>query len=126
MASDRTFPKQFGFVVEAGSPDALIPCPTCTLPMAVDMLHALAAVDDGRLPCNRTVRWAEASHTIPSSEGGRRIALECNVCNRARGNATWDTDRPTYAEGKRAAYRANVARVRASRERLSSLGYVDR
>lgn len=126
MASDRTAPKRYGFLVEAGAVDALLPCPTCTEPMAIDLLHALAAVDAGKLSSNRAVRWAEASHTTPAADGGRLVALECNRCNRDRGDATWTTDRPTYPEGKRVAYLDAAGRVRASRERLAELGYLER
>ena len=126
MASDLTMPKRHAFVTEAGAPDALLPCPTCALPMAVDLMHALAAVDDGRLASNRDLRWAEASHTVPRGDGGRTIALECMACNRARGDAPWDTNAPTYRQGKRAAYREAAGRVERSRVDLASRGYRER
>jgi hypothetical protein len=126
MASDLTQPKRHGFITEAGAPDALLPCPTCERPMALDLLHALAAVDEGRLPSNVDVRWTEASHTVPATDGGKRVALECNRCNRRREDAPWLTDRPTYVEGKRAAYREANGRCIASREALALRGYVER
>ena len=85
MPSDMTNTKRHAFIAEHGEPTAIVGCPTCTEPMALDLAHALYAVDAGTLPDNSSLRWAEASHTDPSADGGKRVALECNRCNRERG-----------------------------------------
>ena len=122
MPSDMTNTKRHAFIAEHGDPTAIVACPTCSQPMALDLAHALYAVDAGTLPDNSSLRWAEASHTDPSADGGKRVALECNRCNRTRGKAVWHTDRPTYSVWNRS--NAHTREARRSLGELRSRGYV--
>lgn len=95
-------------------------CPTCTLPMVVSPEWMLWAVGTGRMDWTEA-RYAEFSHLVPQTDGGKVGALECDRCNRDRGDVAWTAPEgwPTAREGKRAAgYAARgAARVALERER---------
>jgi hypothetical protein len=120
MASDLTATKSELYIAQAGTPRTLLPCPSCDNMMAVDEIHARWAIGTGQVAWD-AVEVAQASHTVPGADGGTEVALECATCNHTRGNAVWDAPGGTRTArvGKRAAGRAAVGMVRASREGLA-------
>lgn len=122
MPSDMTNTKRHAWMIEHGTADAVVACPSCSHGMTMDLAHALYAVDAGTLPDNASLRWAEASHTDPSADGGKRVALECNRCNRKRSRAVWHTDRPTYAVWNRS--NGLTREAKRSLGELRARGYV--
>lgn len=127
MSADNTANKRRAFIHATDNPFDVLPCPTCNEPMAIDLAHALHAVDDGKIASNAAIRWAELSHTVPASDGGNEFAIECNRCNRDRGNEEWAPDAtvPTF-EVRSKDYRPNrlaVQRCKGGRAWLASEGY---
>ena len=123
MASDNTANKRRAWLAEAdGQTLTVLPCPSCPLPMAMDMAHALWAVDAGMIDGNRNLRFAQMSHTVPGADGGAEYALECNRCNEARGQALWTPDASvrTYTERSKD-YGPNKDAQRVARDSRAAL-----
>lgn len=96
---------------------ALLRCPTC----GGWMCHADALRDPAfrRAVEGLHLAFINFSHTDdPASAGGKVGALECDDCNRPRGNAPWtpSPEVPRARVGRLAIYRARFELMKAQRE----------
>lgn len=122
MASDNTQAKAALWFAHTDDERATIPCPSCDRVMVATDDHRDMVVHGGRHP--RTVAVATASHTVPASQGGTTVALECKPCNVDRGDNGWDApaDAPTVKAWKGSARRALAGRLAADGERWLAEG----
>lgn len=118
MASDYTWPADD----LAGSPRAILRCPSCKRLMVADGDTLQWHLKVGTLTTeDLPVGFWTFSHTVRRSVGGKEGALECSTCNSDR-NDRWDWVPPTGTrvtrQGKLANYRPAHEEAKAFREQV--------